>query len=77
MPGENYVFTTHVDPISPPKITKVVEAPVLAPGSVKLIPQNVYRHSRLPDDYYYRPAKNFCKDHLRFNLRWRAFCAKV
>ena len=54
----------------------MVEAPGTAPGSVKLIPQNVYRHSRLPDDYYYRPAKNFCKDHLRFNLRWRAFCAK-
>ena len=53
----------------------MVEAPGTAPGSVKLIPQNVYRHSRLPDDYYYRPAENFCKDHLRFNLRWRAFCA--
>ena len=54
MPGKNLTFTTHVDPVSPPPIpsrlggqgTELVEAPGTAPGSVTLIPSNVYRHSR-------------------------------
>ena len=50
MPGENYTFTTHVDPGSPPQrgppAQKVVEAPGTAPGSATIIPSSVYRHSR-------------------------------
>src|SRR5215475_884885 len=58
MPGENHAFTTRVDPVSPPwkpavarraSAGKLVEAPGTAPGSAALIPQGVYRHSRLPD----------------------------
>ena len=62
MPSENNPFTTHVDPVSPPSETHpinrvkkhaadafVVEAPGTAPGSDTLIPNRVYRHSRLPD----------------------------
>jgi hypothetical protein len=39
MPGENFTFTTHVDPVSPPQpaVRKdrlgMVEAPGTAPGS--------------------------------------------
>jgi len=36
MPGANQVFTTRVDPISPPQM---VEAPGTAPGSATLITQ--------------------------------------
>ena len=50
MPGENYTFTTHVDPGSPPQrgppAQRVVEAPGTAPGSATIIPSSVYRHSR-------------------------------
>ena len=50
MPGENYTFTTHVDPGSPPQLgppaQRVVEAPGTAPGSATIIPSSVYRHSR-------------------------------
>jgi hypothetical protein len=54
MPGENHAFTTRVDPVSPPKTAdpsaaELVEAPGTAPGSATLMPQGVYRHSRLPD----------------------------
>jgi len=51
MPSENCAFTTHVDPVSPPKIltSKLVEAPGTAPGSVTLILQNLYRHSWFPN----------------------------
>jgi hypothetical protein len=54
MPGENWTFTTHVDPGSPPSKTHeiayvagvfMVEAPGTAPGSVTLIPSSVYHHS--------------------------------
>ena len=52
MPGEDYTFTTHVDPISPPiqmhslqKNALMVEAPGTAPGSATLITCSVYRHS--------------------------------
>lgn len=59
IPSENTVFTTCVDPISPPKTHPIrncfisgqngelvlVEAPGTAPGSALLIPQHVYRHS--------------------------------
>ncbi len=57
MPSENHAFTTHVDPVSPPSSAPgsespgergMVEAPGTAPGSVTLIPQGVYRHSRFP-----------------------------
>ena len=58
MPGENSTFTTHVDPVSPPREREVmsppplrlVEAPGTAPGSVTPIPCSVYRHSRSPDN---------------------------
>ena len=56
MPGKSRTFTTHVDPVSPPKwyqaVSKcrrwkeLVEAPGTAPGSATLIPCAVYRHSR-------------------------------
>ena len=54
MPGENYPFTTRVEPVSPPywareadgPARKMVEAPGTAPGSATLIPSSVYRHSR-------------------------------
>ena len=54
MPSESSVFTTRVDPISPPRIRSgdrrsLVEAPGTAPGSAMPIPQAVYRHSRFPD----------------------------
>ena len=51
MPGKNFIFTTRVDPVSPPHQESVnisllvVEAPGTAPGSASLIPQSVYRHS--------------------------------
>src|SRR5262249_20412122 len=54
----DFVFTTRVEPVSPPQRpapnpvpepAKLVEAPGTAPGSATLIPQAVYRHSRLPD----------------------------
>ena len=58
MPGENAAFTTRVEPVSPPwsrllriafgSRREMVEAPGTAPGSATLIPQAVYRHSRLP-----------------------------
>jgi len=51
MPGEKLIFTTHVDPVSPPSKTLakqeirfksvqvfMVEAPGTAPGSATLIP---------------------------------------
>ena len=60
IPSENTVFTTCVDPISPPRFqlvfisdlhpvvvrAEMVEAPGTAPGSALLISQHVYRHSR-------------------------------
>ncbi len=57
MPGESHVFTTRVDPVSPPESPRrnagrrrgLVEAPGTAPGSATLIPHHVYRHSRFPD----------------------------
>ena len=54
MPSESSVFTTRVDPISPPRIRSgdrrsLVEAPGTAPGSAMPIPQAVYRHSQFPD----------------------------
>ena len=54
MPSEKYVFTTRVDPISPPKRPPyrwliLVEAPGTAPGSTTSIPRIVYRHSRKTD----------------------------
>ena len=58
MPGENFTFTTHVDPVSPPQPQpndalqgwrKLVEAPGTAPGSATPIPKSVYRHSRRSD----------------------------
>ena len=54
MPGESSVFITRVDPVSPPK--EPVRKPEIVgggagyrPGSAMLIPQAVYRHSRLLD----------------------------
>ena len=55
MPGKNHVFTTRVDPDSPPSNpiriaaggVELVEAPGTAPGSATLIPHDVYRHSRV------------------------------
>ena len=63
MPGDGFAFTTRVEPISPPWTAgprsirclerdfrrELVEAPGTAPGSATLIPQAIYRHSRLPD----------------------------
>src|SRR5690242_13779522 len=54
MPGEDYPFTTRVDPKSPPQLPPpsvdggrmLVEAPGSAPGSATPIPSSVYRHSR-------------------------------
>ena len=65
MPGKNFDFTTHVDPVSPPynsinsRISRfnsadyreiLVEAPGTAPGSDTLILQSVYHHSRKTDE---------------------------
>src|SRR5579864_3670929 len=59
MPSESVAFTTRVEPVSPPWPPapirrncrrELVEAPGTAPGSATLIPQAVYRHSRLPDN---------------------------
>ena len=47
MPSESLIFTTCVDPISPP--SKMVEVPGTAPGSAKLILKNVYHHSHQND----------------------------
>ena len=54
MPGKNFVFTTRVDPVSPPAAKPayagfMVEAPGTAPGSAASMPQSVYRHSRQAD----------------------------
>ena len=64
MPSKNFDFITHVDPVSPPKHLNdngiftfyspdyqeiLVEAPGTAPGSVTLILQSVYYHSRKTD----------------------------
>jgi len=56
MPSESYIFTTRVDPISPPRVPpenrsagELVEAPGTAPGSATLIPCSIYRHSRQAD----------------------------
>src|SRR5579863_8187984 len=49
MPGKRWVFTTRVEPVSPPHPAQrgqLVEAPGTAPGSTTLIPRTVYRHSR-------------------------------
>ena len=49
MPGKKFVFTTRVEPVSPPfapTTGPLVEAPGTAPGSTTLIPRTVYRHSR-------------------------------
>jgi|GEM_PF-2230098 len=70
MPGESQSFTTLVDPISPPeqpalKLIKrwleLVEAPGTAPGSETIIPKNVYRHSRLPDELNIGFSASDCK----------------
>ncbi len=58
MPGKRCLFTTHVEAGSPPehrllrrkKPGDVVEAPGTAPGSVTIIPNTVYRHSRSLDE---------------------------
>ena len=63
MPSEKAVFTTRVEPVSPPCSGSespeeppldrtfdpgdLVEAPGTAPGSTTLIPRPVYRHSRI------------------------------
>jgi hypothetical protein len=57
MPSKNSVFTTRVDPVSPPPISphradQSVEAPGTAPGSAASILQSVYRHSQQADSLY-------------------------
>src|SRR4051794_13896883 len=62
MPGKNHVFTTRVDPDSPPlrfpnhtkhsRKVYLVEAPGTAPGSATLIPHDVYCHSRVRPDIW-------------------------
>jgi hypothetical protein len=65
MPSEKSVFTTRVEPVSPPQRParpnlpgpELVEAPGTAPGSTTLIPRTVYRHSRRTGRTYIgRPA---------------------
>ena len=48
MPGKKEVFTTRVEPVSPPYTPwwGMVEAPGTAPGSTTLIPTPVYHHSQ-------------------------------
>src|ERR1700734_1702314 len=51
MPGKRWVFTTRVEPISPPSQPQAfpleyMEVPGTAPGSTTIIPRTVYHHSR-------------------------------
>jgi hypothetical protein len=71
MPGEKRVFTTRVEPVSPPyrppleKGRELVEAPGTAPGSTTLMPRTVYRHSRQADDRNIGHPKPNCKEFAR------------
>jgi hypothetical protein len=62
MPGKRCVFTTRVEPVSPPQM---VEAPGTAPGSTTIIPHTVYRHSQQADDGY------LCCSVRRFKPGWQ------
>ena len=46
MPGENYTFTTHVDPGSPPQLGPPAQRVVEAPGTAPRV-RNDYSEQRL------------------------------
>ncbi len=76
MPGKNHVFTTRVDPVSPPSQTSafneralMVEAPGTAPGSAASMPQGVYRHSWASQRCYYTGRMGRKKGHSAFGMQ--------